>query len=115
MCSDLYLLDIFINLIYYCYNYYNYYNYFSPPPYLAAPPPPSPVSFSLLFSFECFCFSGYLLHPQRWPWFLWDFSLCECECVSLCVCPSPLLYPPRILLLVLSIPPVNPLPFLETP
>lgn len=85
MCSDLYLLDIFINLIYYCYNYYNYYNYFIPPPYLAAPP--SPVSFSLLFSFECFCFSGYLLHPQCWPWFLWDFSLCECECVSLRVAP----------------------------
>lgn len=32
MCSDLYLLDIFINLLYYyCYNYYNYYNYFSLP------------------------------------------------------------------------------------
>lgn len=47
MCSDLYLLDIFINLIYYCYNYYNYYNYFIPPPYLAAPPQPSFVFVAL--------------------------------------------------------------------
>lgn len=48
MCSDLYLLDIFINLIYYyCYNYYNYYNYFIPSPHLAAPPPAR-------FRFRCF-------------------------------------------------------------
>lgn len=50
MCSDLYLLDIFINLIYYyCYNYYNYYNYFIPPPHLAAPPQPGFVFVAFIF------------------------------------------------------------------
>lgn len=50
MCSDLYLLDIFINLIYYyCYNYYNYYNYFIPHSHLLPP---------AQFRFRCF----YLLN-----------------------------------------------------
>lgn len=83
MCSDLYLLDIFINLIYYyCYNYYNYYNYFIPPPHLAAPQ----LSFvSLLLSFECFCFSGYLPPtPNAGPGFSGTF-LCVCVSVFPCV------------------------------
>lgn len=82
MCSDLYLLDIFINLIYYCYNYYNYYNYFSPPPYLAAPPPPAQFRFRCSFPLNVFASLGTSCTPNAGPGFSGTFL-----CVSVSVFP----------------------------